>query len=132
MADKDPLDEFMELPLERRISTLQMLPVPTQEKILGDVKTRITNLTANPKKQGIYAMEDEYGNQKGVSFDKVDEAGRYGYQVSNKITVPNAKGREDYAKDRFAALQPPKKQSETLKDITKRCRRQVGKKNSRS
>ena len=108
MADKDPLDEFMALPRDHQLSTLQMLPAPTQDKILGEVKTRITNLTANPKKHGIYAMEDESGNQLGVSFDKVDEAGRYGYQFSNKITVPNAKGREDYAKDRFAALQPPK------------------------
>jgi hypothetical protein len=108
MPEKDPLDEFMALPRDSQLATLQQLPAPTQDKILGLVKTRIAGLSANPKGHGIYAMEDETGNQRGVSFDKVDEAGKYGYKFSDKITVPNAKGREDYAKDRFAALQPPK------------------------
>ena len=106
MPEKDPLDEFMALPRDSQLATLQQLPAPTQDKILGQVKTRITGLSANPKKHGIYAMEDEGGNQIGVSFDKVDEAGKYGYKFSDKITVPNAKGREDYAKDRFAILTP--------------------------
>jgi hypothetical protein len=106
MADKDPLDDFMALPRDGQLATLQMLPAATQDKILGEVKTRITGLSANPKKHGIYAMEDEAGNQIGVSFDQVDNAGKYGYKFSDKITVPNAKGREDYAKDRFAILTP--------------------------
>ena len=108
MADQDPLDEFMALPRDSQLATLQQLPAPTQDKILGLVKTKISGLTANPKKHGIYAMEDESGTQIPVSFDKVDIAGKYGYKFSDKITVPNAKSREDYAKDRFAALQPPK------------------------
>jgi hypothetical protein len=106
MADKDPLDEFMALPRDQQLATLQQLPAPTQDKILGEVKTRITGLSVNPNKNGIYAMQDENGNQLGISFDKVDEAGKYGFKFPTKVTIPNAKSREDYAKDRFAILQP--------------------------
>ena len=70
-----------------------------------DPSTFRPDLTPTPGK-GIYAMEDESGTQIPVSFDKVDLAGRNGYKFSTKITVPNAKSREDYAKDRFATLQP--------------------------
>ena len=70
-----------------------------------DPSTFVPDLTPTPGK-GIYAMEDESGTQIPISFDKVDLAGKYGYKFSTKITVPNAKGREDYAKDRFATLQP--------------------------
>jgi hypothetical protein len=70
-----------------------------------DPSTFRPDLTPTPSK-GIYAMEDESGTQIPVSFDKVDLAGKYGYKFSDKITVPNAKSREDYAKDRFATLQP--------------------------
>jgi hypothetical protein len=56
--------------------------------------------------EGLYAMEDANGKQIPVPFSRVDEAGKAGYKFSNKITIPNAKGREDYAKDRFATLQP--------------------------
>ena len=70
-----------------------------------DPSTFVPDLTPTPGK-GIYAMEDESGTQIPISFDKVDLAGKHGYKFSDKITVPNAKSREDYAKDRFAALQP--------------------------
>jgi len=57
--------------------------------------------------EGLYAMEDESGKQIPVPFSRVEEAGKAGLKFSKKITIPNAKGREDYAKDRFATLQPP-------------------------
>ena len=70
-----------------------------------DPSTFVPDLTPTPGK-GIYAMEDESGTQIPISFDKVDLAGKHGYKFSDKITVPNAKSREDYAKDRFAILNP--------------------------
>lgn len=97
---QDPIDEFIALPRDQQMSTLQQLAPEKQEKLLGEVKTRRTktDFGAGPKNtEGLYQMQGPNGNFTGVPYSKVMTASGAGWKIKPE-------DRERFAADRLTAL----------------------------
>jgi hypothetical protein len=82
---QDPIDEFIALPKDQQLSTLQKLSPEKQNKLLGEIKTRkskaMPDFTANPKGEGLYQMTGKSGKAVGIPYSRVQEATKSGYKM---------------------------------------------------
>src|SRR5271157_2822490 len=92
MANQDPIDEFIALPREQQMSTLQQLSPEKQDKLLGQIKVRkgkpsTQDFTANPKGEGTYRMSQAAPGGWGevpevnVPYGNVQSALSAGYRI---------------------------------------------------
>jgi hypothetical protein len=86
---QDPIDEFIALPKDQQLSTLQQLAPDKQDKLLGEVKERrskpdFTTNEINPatgKGYGTYKMAGPSGEVKDIPYHKVRAASQAQFKM---------------------------------------------------
>jgi hypothetical protein len=80
----DPIDEFIALPRDQQMATLQKLSPDKQDKLLGLVKTRKGKQDFSAPAdniEGLYQMRDRNGKVTQVPYSKVRAASQAGLQM---------------------------------------------------
>lgn len=90
MPDQDPISEFIALPRDQQLSTLQKLSPDKQEKLLGEIKKRkqVAAPTGEARTPGNYASELAGGVGRGISnvVGGAYQAVRHPVDTANAVT----------------------------------------------
>ena len=82
---QDPIDEFIALPKDQQLQTLELLAPDKQDKLLNEIKTRKSktdfNVKASPT-EGTYLMTGKEGTRP-IPYSKVRAAAQIGYKMKD-------------------------------------------------
>ena len=86
---QDAIDEFIALPKDQQLQTLQQLAPEKQDKLLGEIKIRKNqgDVTAPIAGQGLYEMTDKSGKTKPISYSKVNAASKAGWKMTKPAVI---------------------------------------------